>query len=497
MPLDKRTSGILLHVTSLPSRFGIGDLGPYSYKFIDLLSDINQRFWSILPLTPTSLKHGNSPYQPDSAFAGNILLVNPELIVEEGYLRQESIKEVDVSNHGRVDFDVAVKSKNKIIEKAFQTVIKDNIRADDFEDFCNENLEWLEDYALYRALVASSGTPWFSWPKQLRDRDEEALIKKRESLKRRVEYEKFAQFLFFEQWKNLKAYAQKKKVSIIGDMPFYLSYESVDVWTHQEIFKLDSEKKPFLIAGVPPDYFSKDGQLWGNPVYKWSNQNDTFDWWIKRIAQSLKLVDMLRLDHFRGFISSWQVPASNKTAKKGHWVRGAAEKFFALLAKHFGSLPFIAEDLGTITPKVEQIMTELKLPRMKVLLFAFDGSKNNPYLPANYDKNSVVFTGTHDTNTARGWFTEEASIKQKNALFNAIGKHVEEDNVHWELIKLAQDSIANLSLIPVQDILGLGSESRMNRPGASSNNWNWQLTPEQFLSEDFQRFREISLNSNR
>jgi 4-alpha-glucanotransferase len=280
-------------------------------------------------------------------------------------------------------------------------------------------------------------------------------------------------------------------------MPFYLSYESADVWTHPEIFKLNAEKKPVVVAGVPPDYFSKEGQLWGNPVYKWSNQNCIFDWWIKRIVQSLKLVDMLRLDHFRGFIASWQVPAADKTAKNGHWVRSPSEKFFVLLTNRFANLPFIAEDLGTITPKVEKIITELNLPRMKVLLFAFDSSRNNPYLPANYDKNSVVFTGTHDTNTARGWFTQEASLKQKNTLFNLIGKHIPEDDVHWEFIKLAQNSRANLSIIPAQDILGLGSEARMNNPAASSNNWNWQLTPEQFLSKSFQKFGEISYNSNR
>ncbi len=497
LPLNERASGALLHITCLPSKFGIGDLGPYSRKFIDLLSDINQHFWNILPLTPTSLKYGNSPYQPDSAFAGNTLLISPELIVEEGYLKKEYVTEAEISCHGRVDFVAASQSKKKIIEGAFQTFIKDKIHAEEFEDFCRENSEWLEDYALYKALVASSGRPWFSWPNQLRDRNTKALMEKRETLKLDLECERFAQFLFFEQWKKIKIYAQKKKVQIIGDMSFYLSYESADAWAYPEIFKLNAGKKPSVVAGVPPDYFSKDGQLWCNPVYKWSSHNCILDWWIKRITQSLKLVDMLRLDHFRGFIASWQVSASDKTAKNGHWVRGASHEFFALLANRFTNLPFIAEDLGTITPKVEETMTDLKLPRMKVLLFAFDGSKNNPYLPKNYDKNSVVFTGTHDTNTARGWFTEEATPKQKNNLFNLIGKHAQEEDVHWELIELAQNSIANLSIIPAQDILGLGSEARMNNPAATSNNWNWQLTSEQIVSENFQKFGEISDDSKR
>ncbi len=494
---NTRASGVLCHLTSLPSSFGVGDLGPCSHSFVNLLAEAKQSYWNILPLTPTSMKNGNSPYQPDSAFASNVLLISPELLFKQGYLTSVDLERLRTKTASQVNYSIITKSKQEMIDKAFQSFLSDKTQTRDFDDFCNQNKEWIEDYALYKALEKNSDKPWSSWPKLLRDRNPKALAAKRESFKVSVTREKFAQFLFFDQWRSLKKHCDQMKIQIIGDLPFYVGFESADVWVHPELFKLDSKKKPLVVSGVPPDYFSKHGQLWGNPVYRWQDDSLVIEWWIKRISHVLRFVDELRLDHFRGFIASWQVRASEKTAQHGAWVRAASTRFFSSLSDSFPSLPFIAEDLGSITSRVKKALADLRIPGMKILLFAFDGSRGNPHLPQNYHENSVVYTGNQDTNTALGWFMQEASARQKDALFRIVGRRVDPRDVSWEVIKLAQTSRANLSIIPAQDVLGLGSEARMNCPAEKWHNWKWQLTKKQFCSDRFQKLAEISERANR
>ncbi len=494
---NTRASGVLCHLTSLPSSFGIGDLGPTSHSFVDLLAEAKQRYWNILPLTPTRIRNGNSPYQPDSAFAGNVLLISPELLFEQGFLTSIDLERLMTKIASRVDYSIVTKSKQKMIDKAFHSFLSNKTQTREFDDFCNQNMEWIEDYALYKALEKNSDRPWSSWPKLLRDRNSKALAAKRGTLKVSVKREMFAQFLFSLQWRSLKKHCSQKKIQIIGDLPFYVGYESADVWTHPELFKLDSKKKPLVVSGVPPDYFSKHGQLWGNPVYRWQDDSLVIGWWIKRIAHGLRFVDELRLDHFRGFIASWQVHASEKTAQHGAWVRASSTKFFCSLADSFPSLPFIAEDLGSITASVKKALVDLQIPGMKILLFAFDGSLGNPHLPQNYTANSVVYTGNQDTNTALGWFKQEANVKQKDDLFRIVGRRVNSRDVSWELIKLAQASKANLSIIPAQDVLGLDSKARMNCPAQKWHNWEWQLTQKQLCSDRFEMLAEISESVDR
>ncbi len=498
MATTKRGSGVLCHLTCLPSEFGIGDLGPCSYKFVDLLSESAQSYWNILPLGPTNLRYGNSPYQPDSTFAGNTLLISPELLCEDGFIEKNHLKEVAVQDSTLIDFPAVTRLKRKILDKAFKTFNETNLLAGKFEEFCDENAAWIEDYALYKVLVKKEGRPWFLWPKPLRDRSENALVKEEDCCAVEIQREKFEQFLFFEQWTKLKKYSLQKNLQIIGDLPFYVSYESADIWVNPELFKLDVNKKPLFISGVPPDYFSKHGQIWGNPVYMWQKRSDgTINWWMNRIAHALKYLDILRLDHFRGLISTWQIPVSERNAEKGRWVRASSNCFFKSLAILFPRLPFVAEDLGVITPKVREAMSRLNLPGMRVLLFAFGSSRGNPHLPENHDENAVAFTGTHDTNTVRGWFVEEATSTQKEELFRIVGKRFHEVEASWELIKLAQRSRARLCIIPMQDLLSLGSEARMNYPTRKGHNWEWRMIPKQLVSECFQELGNISKDTSR
>lgn len=490
--MGKRASGILIHITSLPSKFGIGDLGEWAYKFSNLLSEIKQSYWHILPLNPTSLDYGNSPYFSNSGFAGNPLLISPELLMNEKFL-SNSIELINLPSK-YVDYKAVSKFKEVIIEKAYKSFNqKFNDYKIEFEEFCDENSKWLDDYALYKALRRVFNSPWYLWPNHLRDREKSALNEKRETLKDFINFEKFTQFLFFKQWFSLKEYCNKKGLMIIGDIPFYVSYDSVDVWINSEIFKLDENKRPLFVSGVPPDYFSAKGQLWGTPVYNWEQlKRMDFEWWIDRIKHNLKLFDLLRLDHFRGFLAYWEVPADSDTAINGEWIKTPSEEFFNTLIKHFPNLPFIAEDLGVITPDVIEVRDRFGILGMRVLLFAFNGSPNNPHLPHNHLKNSVVLTGTHDTNTVKGWFLEEATQEAKNMLFKYTGKVLSEENVSWEFIRLAMISVANLSIIPMQDILSLGSEARMNKPSSTSHNWEWRVTTEQLMSNELQRFKELT-----
>jgi len=473
----RRVSGILLPITSLPSQFGIGDLGKGAYKFVDFLKDTKQSFWQILPLNPTESFYFNSPYHGTSAFAGNTLFISPEILFEEGLLEKGNLENLPQFSNDKVEFDKVIELKKSFFEIAFGKFKIKSLRYE-FEDFCLNNSSWLDDFALFRALKGRFGVSWGDWLEELRDRNSQALNAVKGELSEEIEKVKFLQFIFDKQWKALKEYANENGVHIIGDIPFYVDYDSVDVWVHPELFKLNENRKPYAVGGVPPDCFSSTGQLWGNPVYNWDKfREDKYEWWVKRFERALETVDIVRIDHFRGFVAYWEVKAEEKTAINGEWVNVPSYDFFNTLLKRFVSLPAIAEDPGIITTDVGEVMKHFGFPGMKVLLFAF-GNDNpyNPYLPHMYEKNCVVYTGTHDNNTVKGWFEKEAKEDEKLRFFKYIGKEVSVNEVNWEFIKLAMSSISDISIIPLQDILGLGEEGRMNIPGTIKDNWRFRFS---------------------
>jgi 4-alpha-glucanotransferase len=495
--VERRGSGILLHITSLPSPYGIGDLGPGAYRFADFLTETKQSFWQILPLNPTCTVYGNSPYSSFSAFAGNPLLISPELMVEEGFLSNS-----DIIRHRRafpkekVNYKAVTKYKNKIFDIAYEKNKKKLLENHELERFCSENSLWLDDYTLFISLKRYfNEVDWGKWQEDLRDRKESAIKKWKGRLAEMIAKEKFLQHIFFKQWHSLKSYCEGKNIQIIGDMPIYVNYDSSDVWSNPEIFRLYKGKKPAYVAGVPPDYFSSTGQLWGHPVYNWGVLKESrYSWWIKRIEHNLKLFHMFRLDHFRGFVAYWEVRASEKTAINGKWVKAPVKDLFNLLSKHFTHLPLIAEDLGVITPDVREVINLFGFPGMKVLLFAFGKDlPTNPYAPHNHIKNCVVYTGTHDNNTIKGWYKKEISHDDKKRLSEYIGRKVSEKTVHLELVRLAMMSVANMVIIPMQDILGLGEKARMNLPASSDGNWKWRLTPEQLSPALAKKLSEMTV----
>ena len=478
-----RGSGILLHLTSLPSNFGIGDLGPWAYRFVDFLAKAKQSYWQILPLNPIDPIYGNSPYQSPSAFAGNPLLISPELLVEDGLTSKTEIEAGLNFPAGRVAYELILNYKKRILKLALANFLKKKT-PEDYEIFCQENSSWLNDFALFMALKSRfGGLAWCDWPEDLRDRKPEALaaIQEEKEVAELRDFEKITQYIFYKQWSNLKRYCQEKKVQIIGDLPIYINYDSADVWSYPELFKLDENKKPYVVAGVPPDYFSETGQLWGNPIYNWDKMREEgYAWWINRLNHLLKLVDLVRIDHFRGFVAYWEVPADEKTAVNGQWVEAPAIDFFSHLKEKYSTLPFIAEDLGIITPDVKEVMNYFQLPGMKVLLFAFGPDMaTNPYLPHNFTPNCVAYTGTHDNNTIKGWLDEEASPEEKERVFRYLGMEVEASKLPWQLIRMLMMSVAKIVIIPMQDLLGLGAEARMNHPSTPEGNWEWRLLPEQ------------------
>jgi 4-alpha-glucanotransferase len=479
--MKKRGSGILLHITSLPSKYGIGDLGPQAYRFADFLSQAKQSYWQVLPLNPPRAAKYQSPYSCLSAFAGNTLLISPEVLHRRGLISKRYLRDAPRFRLGRVDYERAAAYKAKLFDVAFRH-FQASAGHPDFEAFCDENSHWLEDYATFTALCRHFGSSaWWRWPRQIRDRKKRAIASLNHAIREAIEKEKSLQYLFFTQWLDLKRYCNNHGVQIIGDVPIYIARESADVWAHPEIFKLTKDKRPRVVAGVPPDLFSKTGQLWGNPIYDWRMlKKRDFSWWMQRIGHNLTVFDVVRIDHFRGFVAYWQVPASHKTARNGKWVQAPKDDFFNMLFKHFAFPPIIVEDLGHITPDVREVVDRLQLPCMKVLLFAFgkDNGKNR-YLPHHHVRNCVVYTGTHDNNTIKGWFTKEATPAQKKALFAYLGRKVPASQIHWELIRLAMSSVANTAIVPMQDVLGLGQEARMNRPATVTGNWVWRLKPGQ------------------
>jgi 4-alpha-glucanotransferase len=495
---EHRTSGILLHITSLPSRFGIGDLGPEAYRFADFLAQAKQHFWQILPLSPIDSVFNISPYHCTSAFAYNTLLISPELMASDGLLQKKDLDVlVCLSNKG-VDYEAVLFSREKLFKKAFTRF--HIIDQKEYQKFCEENGFWIEDFAIFMALKKHfHGKRWADWPEKLKNRHKEALLSARKDLHENIEYEKFLQFVFHQQWHKLRSCCKTKGIRIIGDIPIYVDYDSVDCWTHSEIFKLDKNKKPYKVSGVPPDYFSKTGQRWGNPVYRWDILKEReYDWWVQRLGHCLKLHDVVRIDHFRGFVAYWEIPAREKTAVKGKWVKAPAMSFFRQLLQKFPTPPIIVEDLGFVTPDVTEVVEYFGFPGMKVLLFAFGkDDPDHPYLPHTYPKNCVVYTGTHDNNTVRGWFMREARPDDKKRLFRYIGRKVSEKNIHQEFIKLAMMSEANVSIIPIQDVLGLGQEARMNHPATRRGNWTWRLKPEQLTADVAEEMAEFTKASNR
>jgi len=487
-----RGSGILIHLTSLPSRFGIGDLGPSAYKFVDFLVRTKQNLWQILPLNVTTPDH-HSPYTSPSAFGCNPLLISPELLVSDGLLSESDLgmPEFPVD---QVDYARVQPYKEDLLRKAYSAFHKEN--NPDYDRFLEKNKSWLDDFGLFRALKTRfNNQVWSDWPYEIKERQSEALKAMAQELREQIEFEKFCQFIFRKQWTALIEYCREKGIRILGDIPIYVDYDSADVWCNPQYFKLDDRKKPYAVAGVPPDYFSSTGQLWGLPIYRWDMlEQDGFGWWIRRLEHNLKLCDLLRIDHFRGLAGYWEVPAHEQTAINGRWVDGPSEKFFNALLRKFPFIPIIAEDLGIITPDVRELMRNFEIPGMKVLLFSFGYDQaTNPYTVHNLEKNCVAYTGTHDTNTVRGWFDTEASWDQKKRVWDYLGREVSPDQLHWELIRLLMMSVANMVVFPMQDILGLGVESRMNFPSLSNGNWRWRLRSEQLDDRIVNKLAEITM----
>jgi 4-alpha-glucanotransferase len=471
-----RSSGLFLHPTSLPSRFGIGDLGITAYNWVEMLIQMKQSFWQVCPLGPTG--YGDSPYQSFCSFAGNSLLISPELLKKDGLLIQSEIDSFPLLSNDVVDYGAAIIEKEKIYEKAYARFND----SPEFLAFCEREHYWLHDYSLFRVLKDKfQGLPWYSWDIPLKLRYPAALEEVISVEWRAIRYQKFLQFVFSKQWIALKEHSNKSGISIIGDVPYYIAYDSSDAWASPELFEFDEYAKPVRVAGVPPDYFSATGQLWGNPLYQWEMmRQDGYRWWIRRIRKTLELVDFIRLDHFRGFESYWAVPATSNTAINGVWVKGPGIDFFNSVRHELGMLPIIAEDLGEITHDVEQLRLQAGLNGMKVLQFAFDGNPDNPYLPYNIYPDSVTYTGTHDNDTSMGWF-KNLSIEFQQHVKRFLG--CTEDEFHQWFLRLALSSPSKLCIIPFQDVLGLGTEHRMNTPGTESGNWKWRFTEDLIRNE--------------
>ncbi|HSR49479.1 MAG TPA: 4-alpha-glucanotransferase [Acidobacteriota bacterium] len=481
-----RSSGLLCHITSLPSAHGIGDLGPEARRFADFMAAAGQKVWQVLPLRPTG--YGDSPYQCVSSFAGNAMLISLEKLVEDGFLASEEIGEVPRFPASKVDFGQVLPFKEAALEKAFHRFLE---RGDDeetrrFESFCQFNAHWLDDYALYRAIKEERDKKaWMDWEAELVRREPEALRQARASYAHRVSFHKLCQYFFRRQWDDLKAYCLGCEVQIMGDIPIFVAHDSSDVWAHQELFQLDAKGHATEVAGVPPDYFSATGQLWGNPLYRWEVMEERgYKWWIDRLRSEFSLVDIVRLDHFRGFEAFWAVPSQEETAINGEWRPGPRETFFEKVQEKLGDPRIVAENLGVITDEVEALRGRFGFPGMAILQFAFGTDmKASDFQPHRYPRNLVVYTGTHDNDTVQGWWSggvgastrdEDQARKEKD--FARRYLNIRDDvDVHWDYIRAILSSVADLAMIPVQDLLGLGSEARMNTPGKGQDNWTWRL----------------------
>jgi 4-alpha-glucanotransferase len=500
---SQRVSGILLHPTSLPGRFGIGELGREARAFLDGLAEAGQGLWQVLPLGPTG--YGDSPYQCFSAFAGNPLLVSLERLRDEGLLAAEDLAGAPAFPEEEVDFGAVIGFKGPLLRRAhsrFEAGATPSQR-DAFAGFCASHSAWLDDFALFMALKeAHDGVAWSEWGRALSSRDSEALSRARAELAVEIRSAQFSQFLFFDQWQAVRTHAHRHGIRILGDVPIFVSFDSADVWAHPEMFHLDTEGRPTVVSGVPPDYFSATGQRWGNPLYRWDVlEASGFSWWVERLRATLRLVDLVRLDHFRGFEASWEIPATEETAIRGHWVKGPGARFFEAIRNALGGLPMVAENLGVITPEVEALRERFDLPGMAILQFAFGADPQaDDFKPHSYPRNRAAYSGTHDNDTTVGWWTSAGagdstrSADQVQAERASTLRYLGTDGreVHWDFIRSLLASVADTVIFPMQDVLGLGSSARMNLPGRPSGNWRWRMLPGAMNEAIRRRLREMA-----
>jgi 4-alpha-glucanotransferase len=482
-----RCSGILLHPTSLPGNYGIGDLGPESRRFVDLLAEAKQRLWCVLPVNPTGPQ--NSPYECCSTFAGNPLLISPELLVEHGYLSRADLRSSPHFPSSRVNYPAVRAYKASLLRKAFRNFTE----TKDYAQFASKHAWWLHDYARFMALSeANSGASWTEFDPQIKPSEQS------------IRFHKFVQYEFFRQWGRLRDYCAKRKIAIMGDMSFYVEHNSADVWSNRELFDLHSDGTPRNVGGVPPDYFSKNGQLWGTPVYRWDRlKKQGFQWWINRFRSAFELMDLLRLDHFRGFEAYWSVLANASTAKKGRWIKGPGAELFQTVRKELGELPIVAENLGIITPEVEALRYQFGFPGMAVLQFAFD--ELGMHRPNNYVRELVCFTGTHDNDTTLGWWSAiQRAARGRNsaenrATLHRVKSYLQQDGreIHWSFIQAVLTSVADIAIVPLQDVLGLGTEARMNMPGRAKGNWRWRFQKKEINRATIERLRDLTIVSGR
>ena len=488
-PGEPRSAGVLMHPTSLPGRYGIGDLGDELIAFLDWASSAGFRIWQVLPLNPPG--YGNSPYGCLSSFAGNPLLISPQRLLHENLLSAEFVAAVPRLDDEYVEFDRVCALKFGILRESwrrFQSDATDEQRTA-FDAFVTAEEEWLEDYALFMSLKEQrGGKPWWQWERTIIRRDVRAMTRARTNLASDIAFWKYAQFLFFRQWENVREAARAHGIRIMGDVPIYVAADSADVWGNQDLFQLDEQRNPTVVAGVPPDYFSKTGQRWGNPLYRWDAMRESgFRWWIARVRTNLRFADVIRLDHFRGFAAYWEIPATEETAVHGRWMPGPGVALFDALREALGDLPLIAEDLGFITEDVHDLRNAIGVPGMKILQFGF-GQNDSPHLPHRFDPQTVVYTGTHDNDTSRGWF-ESASDDERETARLYLGA---DDDIAWAFIRAAYNSVATIAMVPVQDILSLGSDARMNTPGEHHDNWSWRMLAGALMHEHAAKLRRLA-----
>jgi malto-oligosyltrehalose synthase/4-alpha-glucanotransferase len=496
--IKERGAGILLHITSLASPYGIGDMGPEARHFADFLYNAKQKYWQLLPLNPTEGGQGYSPYSAVSGMAGNTLLISPDQMAKEGLIDKKELAKYHIANEGKVRYAEVEQAKEEIFNKAFWAFVKQDNR-NDYEQFCEKESHWLNDFACFILLKQQhEGKPWFQWPDQYKLRDREALLQFEEEFSDDIYRVKWLQYIFHKQWQELKSFCNERNICLIGDLPIYVSYDSADVWSNREIFSIDEHGNAIGVAGVPPDAFSSDGQLWGMPVFNWDVLKErNYDWWLTRIKRNRELFDIIRIDHFRAFAAYWDVPAAESTARNGEWKQGPGSDFFAVVKNTFGELPFIAEDLGDVDDTVFNLRDEFSLPGMKVLQFAFGNDMpQSVHIPHNHSKNFIVYTGTHDNNTTRGWY-KDADAHTKQMLDQYAGKQVSEEEAHWVLARMAYASVAGTVILPMQDILNLDESARMNIPASADNNWAWRLIPGQLNKEAEEKLNHLVQMYNR
>ena len=485
----ERSAGILLHPTSLPGKYGIGDLGKDAFYFVDFLSAAKQSIWQVFPLGPTG--YGDSPYQCFSAFAGNPLLISPDLLLEEGLLSHEDISNIPNSDPNKIDFGPIINFKKELLLKAFQNFKSKNENG--FDAFCEINKDWLNDYALFMAAKEfHNGILWTQWSEDIAFRQKGAVEAWTKKLEDQIMYQKFVQYKFSMQWGAVKDYANSKGIKIMGDLPIFIAYDSADLWANKELFTVDEKGKLETVAGVPPDYFSATGQLWGNPLYRWDvMKKQKFVWWEKRFGQMFDLFDIVRIDHFRGFDAFWEIPGDAPTAQTGKWVDAPGKELFTVIKKQLGDVPIVAEDLGVITETVEELRDMFEFPGMKILQFGFGPNGDNGFLPHNHIQNCVVYTGSHDNDTTKGFFENERN--SNSGIYEWTQKYLTYygDNITYAVIKAAYASVANTTVIPLQDMLNLGTEARMNFPGKLGGNWTWRFTWNQISEDLAQAYAEM------